>query len=164
MPPGLAARLRELTTATKELYRDLQDVGWCPLFPPFEPTAESMANIASIEGSLSAFGGGRPPRSVVYVIDVSGSMFKSLPFVQQELQGALERLPRGTAFNLVAYSEKVTCWRRSAAPADDDALADASDWIAELKVQSSTSTVAALETVFEELDVQCRAVPCYGLP
>lgn len=87
---------------------------------------------------------------VVFVVDVSGSMYKHLPLVQEELCRTIEHIPDSYMFNVVAYSKDVHVL--SPHPLKSHEIERACEWVRNLTVESSTNTLRALQTVFHDLN------------
>lgn len=98
--------------------------------------------------------------SVVFVIDVSGSMASAGHFDSQgtwvaakerrvdrakaELTKAVEMLPRAWSFGLIAYDSRVFVWRPALVVADEENKSAARGWIHALEPCDSTGTGPAV--------------------
>ena len=98
--------------------------------------------------------------NVCFVVDLSGSMGlpkradqRRIDVAVRELLKALEQLPEETRFNLVAFSDDATTWRRGAVKATARNVAAARRWVEETFAPGGqTNTHAALKAAFESDD------------
>lgn len=89
---------------------------------------------AAGEGELGTglYGLGGNARSVVYVVDASGSLIDSLPFVVNELKSSIRKLQSEQVFNIIffQYGQAVELPpRRRMKPANEAMKKQAADWI-----------------------------------
>lgn len=111
------------------------------------------------------FGEEIPEGTVVFVIDVSGSMAPHkengdrIGVARRNLNLALDDLPDGTPFGIVSYSSDVTVlWPDAQAkpqvkPANDESRAAASRWVNALGPLKLTNTYGGLERAFQAVGV-----------
>ncbi|MEM1450905.1 MAG: hypothetical protein AAGI22_17425 [Planctomycetota bacterium] len=94
---------------------------------------------------------------VCLLLDASGSMEEMneweetrLDIAKQQTIGALERLPDGTAFNVVFFGTVVSAWRDKMAVLDDATREEAIAFIEAQDYLGGTALYDALEEVFED--------------
>ena len=115
-------------------------------FPRLEPG--SSAAKAS-PGAPSFYGLAIQARRMVFVIDVSGSMAGArLAAAKRELMQAIDGLPAESAFNVVAFSNQTTVWRKKLMPATLETQRAADRFVYGLRPGGDTAAYDALEAAF----------------
>lgn len=80
-------------------------------------------------------------RSVVYLLDHSGSMIDKLEPAQSLVQKAIRSLPPDTPVNVIVFrDQEVLRWRAAVAPADDVARQECYRWLQRTGTAGSTET------------------------
>ncbi len=107
-------------------------------------------------------------QSIVYVIDVSGSMNESMDFAgkgrrtqkakdgetsrldacKTELTQALRALPSNTRFNIIYYSDVARIYSKKMGKASESTLRAASKWVNQLEAGGATNIYDALDAAF----------------
>jgi HEAT repeat protein len=96
---------------------------------------------------------------VLFIVDLSGSMAypwgqetTRLDVARSELQAALQHLPSGTLFNIIAFSDSVKSWQRKESAATPKSVKSALKWMARVfkEPRGGTFMYAALEKAFTE--------------
>lgn len=142
------------------------------------PTAVFVRKTAD---SVEFFGGEIFSRSLVFVIDVSGSMLmydddpdytgrdvesdrQRLRRAKDQLASALKKLPRGARFNVIAFSDKVLPWKKQLVAAEPENVASAIRFVGEFVARGATHTDEALELAFQDLGVDTIVLLSDGAP
>lgn len=82
---------------------------------------------------------------MVIIIDTSSSLEKRLGLIKRKLNQLLkEQILNKTSFNLIQFSSTVSSWRDHLAPANNQNLLAAKEWINGLTTSGSTDTLSAL--------------------
>jgi Mg-chelatase subunit ChlD len=88
-------------------------------------------------------------RRVVFVVDISGSMFgPRLAAAKRELTNAINGLPENTELGVVAFSSQVNVWQRDLVRATPAAKQDAAAFVYNLAAGGRTAAFDALDTAF----------------
>ncbi len=96
-------------------------------------------------GSLWGVGAGQQARSVVYVMDRSGSMSDTISLLQRELLRAIGRLEPDQSFNVIWFNEgKATLWSRRMQKATIDNKREAFDQIKNIQASGQTEPMDAV--------------------
>ncbi len=96
-------------------------------------------------GSLWGVGAGQRARSVVYVMDRSGSMSDTISLLQRELLRAIGRLEPDQSFNVIWFNEgKATLWSRRMKKATIDNKREAFDQIKNIQASGQTEPMDAV--------------------
>ncbi len=96
-------------------------------------------------GSLWGVGAGQQARSVVYVMDRSGSMSDTIGLLQRELLRAIGRLEPDQSFNVIWFNEgKATLWSRRMTKATIDNKREAFDQIKNIQASGQTEPMDAV--------------------
>ena len=104
----------------------------------------------------------RPRKTVVFVVDRSGSMSgKKIEQARGALKFVLENLRKGDLFNIVAYDSEVESFRPELQRFDDDTRKAASGFIEGIYAGGSTNIDGALRTALRQLQDSGR--PSYVL-
>ncbi len=94
-------------------------------------------------------------QKVLYIVDISDSMRHEvegktrLERCQEEIARAITALPRSATFGILAFSAEVRPWRTEMSKATDANKEVAKEWIAELRLGSSTNIHDALRDAFQ---------------
>ncbi len=94
-------------------------------------------------------------QKVLYIVDISDSMRHELEGktrlerCQDEITRAISALPRSATFGILAFSAEVRPWRTEMSKATDANKEVAREWIAELRLGSSTNIHDALRDAFQ---------------
>lgn len=112
-----------------------------------------------------------PPKSVVFVIDRSGSMAgKKMEQARSALASSLNNLRDGDSFAIVAYDDRVETFSDGMRTFNSESRAEAARYVANLREGGSTNIDGALKTAFGLLKDADRSRPAYvvfmtdGLP
>ncbi|HLU46772.1 MAG TPA: VWA domain-containing protein, partial [Planctomycetota bacterium] len=122
----------------------------------------TKVNIKKVDDSVEFFGEEIYSRNLVFVIDVSGSMMmwddsesysgsnaendlQRLKRAKEQLYAALGKLPKGTKFNVIAYSDKVISWKKDLQPATSASIKSATQFVSGFKAEGLTHTDDALK-------------------
>ena len=150
-PSELLTHSEDLETpATTEIPRDIQTQEVAkgdPLSALTTDTATDMALIG-VTGSkalpagskigkdpfgVGMYGVGGNARSIVYVVDASGSLIDALPFVIEELKNSFRKLSAEQRFSVIFFQRdtaiEVTVPHRGLKKATQDTIRKVSDWI-----------------------------------
>eukprot|EP00048_Salpingoeca_helianthica_P009719 m.139406 g.139406 ORF g.139406 m.139406 type:complete len:1160 (-) comp14934_c4_seq26:374-3853(-) len=103
-------------------------------------------------------------KSICFLIDVSGSMYRTLSFVQSELVRTLASLPLTSSFNCIAFSADVVPWSSTCVRMTPDNLESICIWVRALCPQSSTDTLGALRRALADRAVTSLCLLTDGLP
>lgn len=112
-------------------------------------------------------------RSVVFVIDVSGSMamydgedenYSRLTRAQEQLVAALKKMPRGALFNVVAFSHTVKAWQDRMQPVTKAAITKAIKYVNSFKPLETTHTDEAMKRAFKDPRVDTVVLLSDGAP
>ena len=130
--------------------------------------------------SVKFFGTEIFSRNLIFVIDVSGSMAMfdqgrstikeaqkarvRLDRARKQLLVAIESLPKGARFNIIAYSNKVTAWQKSLKPASKSAIKSAGKFVKEFLARGATYTDDALKRAFEDSEADTIVLLSDGAP
>ncbi len=103
-----------------------------------------------------------PRGGVVFILDISGSMeqyrvSKEQNFHQyfsEALIETVQRLDTDTDFNIVVFSDRVRTWKDKLMPADAQNIADAIEFVRDLRPGGPTNIYEALLGAFEFLETQ----------
>ena len=94
----------------------------------------------------------RPAKTVIFVIDRSGSMScKKIEQVRAALKDVLNKLRKGDLFNIVAYDSQVETFRPELQKFDEDTRKAAMGFVEGLYAGGSTNIDGALKTAFAQL-------------
>lgn len=117
---------------------------------PSSGAAANAKKVAPDPGSPRYYGLSIRAKRVVFVIDTSGSMLgPKIINAKKELVGAIQRLPAGSEFNIIAFNSKVYIWSPKPVEATDDAKKRATAFVIGLPVAGSTTTYDALKAALE---------------
>lgn len=96
-------------------------------------------------------------KRLVFVIDVSGSMRRGgrIDAAKRELIEAINALPAGVSFNVLAFSERVTRWRKKLLDAAPENKEKAVQFVEQLGLGRATASYDALEAA---LDLDAEAI------
>lgn len=116
------------------------------------------------DGSRILFG--KVCEACVYVlIDTSHSMKSKLGLVKNKIiQFIQEQLKYKSKFNFVTFDGQAVAWREKLAEINEDNLKAAQSWIRDIKVGSSTNTLAALQIAFADKETQVIYLLTDGRP
>ena len=130
--------------------------------------------------SVEFFGTEIFSRNLIFVIDVSGSMAMfdqgrstikeaqkarvRLDRARKQLLVAIESLPKGARFNIIAYSNKVTAWQKSLKPASKSAIKSAGKFVKGFLARGATYTDDALKRAFEDSEADTIVLLSDGAP
>ncbi|XP_072258559.1 von Willebrand factor A domain-containing protein 3B [Pyxicephalus adspersus] len=102
---------------------------------------------------------------VYILIDTSHSMKDKLFLVKEKIfQLMQEQLKHKKMFNFVKFDSKVDAWKAKLAEVNEDNLKEASYWVKELKVGSSTNTLKALQVALSDSNTQAVYLLTDGRP
>jgi hypothetical protein len=133
----------------------------------------TQVTVKTTEDSIEFFGSEIFSRNLVFVIDVSGSMAMfddgnpsepRLKRAMEQLTKALEKVPDGALFNVIAYSNSVKPWQRQMQPSTKSTRAAAIKFVSAFKPLEATHTDEALEKAFEDLRVDTIVLLSDGAP
>ncbi|WP_425615397.1 VWA domain-containing protein [Anatilimnocola sp. NA78] len=112
--------------------------------------AASPANVPAYYG-LPLYG-----TKIVFIIDYSGSMRGGkLDAAKRELNTAVNNLPDGVRFNIVAFNSAVVPWKRELVPVSPAAKQEASDFIYS---GTATARTASYDALVSGLAQDCDAI------
>ena len=135
--------------------------------------------------SVEFFGSEVFSSNLIFVIDVSGSMYKydeaksrsddqefgdpqttrrRVVRAQKQLIQALEKLKRGTMFNIVAFSNQVTSWSEEMQSATRSSINSAKRFVTNFNAIGPTHTDEALKRSFEDVTVDTIILLSDGAP
>jgi Ca-activated chloride channel family protein len=100
-------------------------------------------------------------RDAIVLLDTSGSMSgQPLDQARRVVLAFLDTLRDGDSLELIEFSNAARRWRKSAAPATRENLADARKWLAALRADGGTEMTSALEEALTPLraDAQRQVV------
>jgi HEAT repeat protein len=116
-------------------------------------------------------------KSVIFVLDISGSMLEQLrshyvgkkgePRIDRaksELIKAIESLEEGALFNVVAFNGGVLPWKESLSAATGSTRAECGEWINKLGALGGTNLFDSLELAFQDADVDTIMILSDGEP
>lgn len=112
-------------------------------------------------------------RRLSFVLDASRSMSREAPggggctrweLLLRELRGVLERLPRGTRFNVFLFRTEVEAWRRRLVPATPGARRACREWFEAARPAGWTNLFDALALALGDDDVDTLYVLTDGVP
>lgn len=96
-------------------------------------------------GSLWGVGAGQRARSIVYVMDRSGSMSDTIGLLQRELLRSIGRLEPDQSFNVIWFNEgRATLWSRRMLKATIDNKREAFDQIKNIQANGQTEPLDAV--------------------
>jgi hypothetical protein len=96
-------------------------------------------------GSLWGVGAGQQARSIVYVMDRSGSMSDTIGLLQRELLRAIGRLEPDQSFNVIWFNEgRATLWSRRMMKATIDNKREAFDQVKTIQASGQTEPMDAV--------------------
>lgn len=134
------------------------------VIPTDEELARMRENLAASEqvyeptdDAVKYHGIDTPSRSIVFVIDVSGSMenlvvdrarfeggdypsFARIDIVKTELIRTIERLEKHVRFNVLAFATEVDAWKQKLVPANVVNKSNAVDWVDHLEAIGGSSS------------------------
>ena len=123
-----------------------------PVVPVPTTAMPVINNLPSIFGEVLE-------RDVTFCVDTSGSMFKCLHVIKEQLIETLFRHAQregDTAFNIIEFNSEVTQWADKMVSCTIETVEVAADWIRKLAAKTGTNTMDALLTALQ--DKSCRAV------
>lgn len=155
-PPPVPGRSPARAPALNTIARDL----------PAPIAAPRLTDLKSARPSTISFAGVRGPRaeSVVFVVDASGAMTTSLPFVLEELARTIDRLREDVRFDIIVFRDRSTieaarvAGTASLPPAAGDAglrpatplnRAAARDWLRTITPSGRSNPLDGLDAAFE---------------
>ncbi len=96
----------------------------------------------------------RAPKTVIFVLDTSGSMAgEKFEQARRALEGMIEQTSPEDRFNLIAFSGNVRAlFPGGPRRADAEALRRAGDWLRGLNAAGGTAIADAIEEAYDELD------------
>ncbi|MHC5031335.1 MAG: HEAT repeat domain-containing protein [Planctomycetota bacterium] len=112
-------------------------------------------------------------RRLAFVLDASRSMSREAPggggrtrweLLLRDLRGVLERLPRGTRFNVFLFRTDVEPWRKRLVPATPGARRACREWIEAARPGGWTNLFDALALALRDDDVDTLYVLTDGVP
>ncbi|XP_068124266.1 von Willebrand factor A domain-containing protein 3B isoform X2 [Hyperolius riggenbachi] len=102
---------------------------------------------------------------VYILIDTSHSMKDKLFLVKEKLfQLMQEQLKHKKMFNFVKFDSKVESWKAKLADVNEENFKEASQWVKELQVGSSTNTLKALQLALSDSNTQAVYLLTDGRP
>ena len=102
---------------------------------------------------LEAIGDTRRPRDVIFVQDVSGSMFgESIEQARKGLEMAIKRLSPEDRFNLIVFNDEYGVYSEAMLPATKKNVADAVAAVRALQADGGTEMLPALEEALKDAD------------
>ena len=105
-------------------------------------------------------------RSMVFVLDISGSM--DIREARLQLKNAYQSLKSNEYFNIIVYSQTITSWKDQLVKANKENKQDADTWVDKLYPGGATNIYGALQRSFAVAWEQTRAEVIYllsdGLP
>ncbi|MDP6955625.1 MAG: HEAT repeat domain-containing protein, partial [Planctomycetota bacterium] len=163
----VAAALESLTGRAFGQRRELWERFWETYKERYEiPTDEELAKLLAAKkaraeeysppGAVSYHGISTPSRSILFVIDVSGSMenmvverekfaeggypsMQRLDIVKTELARTIERLEPYVKFNVIAFATKIEHWKKRQQKANALGRSSAADWVRNLEAIGGNS-------------------------
>lgn len=116
-------------------------------------------------------------KSVIFILDISGSMLEQLrsryvgkkgePRIDRaksELIKAIESLEEGALFNVVAFNGGVLPWKEGLSAATGSTRAECGEWINKLGALGGTNLFDSLELAFQDEDVDTIMILSDGEP
>ena len=110
-------------------------------------------------------------KSVIYVIDISGSMDWSggrphsrWESARRELLRSIDGLPADYTFNIIAYNFFILPWRNARVPVTPENKQAAKSWVSELQPGWSTATGPAVAIALEDKENKCIILLTDGAP
>lgn len=116
-------------------------------------------------------------KSVIFILDISGSMLENLrsryegkagePRIDRakdELIKAIENLEEGALFNVVAFNGGVLPWKEGLSAASGSTRAECVTWIEKLGALGGTNLFDSLEWAFSDKDVDTLLILSDGEP
>lgn len=133
------------------------------------------------DDSVEFFGSEIFSRNLIFVIDVSGSMFmyddsseykgndieqdrQRLRRAREQLTQALKKLPKSALFNIITFSDKVLPWQKRMQQATPANIAAALKFVNEFQAWGATHTDEALEMAFGDLAADTIVLLSDGAP
>lgn len=111
------------------------------------PGKEGYLALSVVPDLFAEAGNAAPPSTVVFVVDVSGSMDgDSIVEARRALRLCLRHLRTGDRFNLIAFSNSFTTFSPGLTAFSQEALARADAWIEALVANGGTEMLAPLTT------------------
>ncbi|KAM5180643.1 von Willebrand factor A domain-containing protein 3B [Mantella aurantiaca] len=102
---------------------------------------------------------------VYILIDTSHSMKDKLFLVKEKILRLMqEQLKHKKMFNFVKFDSKVEPWKTKLAEVNEENLKEASYWVKELQVGSSTNTLKALQVALSDINTQAIYLLTDGRP
>ncbi len=105
-------------------------------------------------------------RSMVFILDVSGSM--DIDEARRQLKNAYHSLKSEEAFNIIVYSDSIQTWQSGLVYASQENKQKADEWLSDIKSGGATNVYAALQKAFEIAYQKTKAETMYflsdGLP
>lgn len=157
----LADALRDLTGRAFGMRTELWERFWSNYGDRYQiPTDEELATLRAAQaaraaeykpvGQVSYHGIDTPSRSILFVVDVSGSMenevidrerfadgdypsYTRIDIVKTELARTIENLKPYVRFNVIAFATDVRRWKKSLVPANVLGKSSARDWVMRLE-------------------------------
>ena len=132
-------------------------------------------------GDVDFFGRAIYSRNVIFLIDVSFSMImydeseayrglnperdlQRLYRAQKQLVHAIRRLPSDARFNVIAFSDGATPWRRGLQKAASSTVKSAARFVGGFRAKNATHTDDALKKAFEDPNVDTVILLTDGAP
>lgn len=116
-------------------------------------------------------------KSVIFILDISGSMLENLRSryegkkgearidrAKSELTRAIENLEEGALFNVVAFNGGILPWKEGLSAASGSTRADCVTWVEKLGALGGTNLFDSLEWAFEDKDVDMILILSDGEP
>ncbi len=105
-------------------------------------------------------------KRVTFCVDTSGSMYRSLDAVKDDLKKTLLKLSldTDTFFNLIEFSTEVTQWSENLVPCTPQAVILAQEWIDKLELKTGTNVLDALMTALKDSTCEAVYLVTDGLP
>jgi hypothetical protein len=141
---------RDLWVRFWEAYKDRYQIPTDAELAQLIATKKARAEAYSPPGAVSYHGIATPSRSILFVIDVSGSMenmvverekfadggypsMQRLDIVKTELARTIERLEPFVKFNVIAFATKIEHWKKRQQKANALGRSSAADWVRNLE-------------------------------
>jgi hypothetical protein len=115
----------------------------------FPPADAQPLSTEAVPGTPSYYGLSIQAKRIVFVIDISGSMHgPRLEAAQRELMRAIDKLPETTSLSIVAFSDRITVWRKTLMRATPPSKRAAGQFVDLLRAGGRTAAYDALEAAF----------------